>query len=315
MKNFLYNFFYLSMIVGFIGIIPFLPTDTKLLSPEEQENLKAGKTFWLWNSPDGPYLMHYLEKGGGSKHVILLHGFRANTFTWHHIINPLAEAGYHVWAIDLIGYGFSDKPDQATYDVDFFLHQIQDFMKGNNISHAHLVGNSMGGGLALSMALHYPEHVDSLSLIAALGYPLDFTFYLIVGKNFGHLLAPFLGPTMIRKGMEDIVYSKESITDEQIAAYSLPYQLPGGTLASTLTLEKFDNQKLETISKRYKEIKQPLLVIWGEQDKLIPVTHYKRFIEDFPSCDKILIKNCGHIPQEEAPDEVLSTLIRFLDKQ
>lgn len=298
-----------------MGIIPFLPTGTKLLDPEEQARLKQGKTFWHWDSTHGKQAIHYLEKGSGDKHIILLHGFRANTFTWRYLIDPLAEAGYHIWAIDLLGYGLSDKPFEAPYTIEFFLEQIEAFMDGQQIPHAHLIGNSMGGGLALGMGLFYPQRVKSLTLIAALGYPLDLTFYLIVGKNFGHLLAPLLGPAMIRQGMSDIVYNKQSITDEQIAAYSLPYQFPGGTLASTLTLEKFDNQRLATLSQRYKEITQPILVIWGEQDHLIPVSHYYQFIQDFPLCKRTLIHNCGHIPQEEAPDQVIPSILDFLQAQ
>jgi pimeloyl-ACP methyl ester carboxylesterase len=315
MKKCLSHLLSLFILSIFIGMIPFLPTDTRILSVEEQVKLKAGKTFWEWEHSNQPYSMHYIEKGTGSKHILLIHGFRANTFTWRYLIDPLAEAGYHVWAIDLIGYGLSDKPSEVPYDLDFFLDQIQAFMKGKQILHAHLIGNSMGGGLAIGMALHHPEKVDSLTLISALGYPLDLSFYLIVGKNFGNLLTPFLGPTMIRQGMSDIVYDKKSITNEQIEAYSLPYQLPGGTIASTITLEKFDNQKLEKISQRYKEIKKPLLVIWGEHDKLIPVSHYHRFAQDFPSCEKLLIQQCGHIPQEETPEAVIAKLLDFLNKQ
>ncbi len=303
------------MIVGLVGIMPFIPQNAKILDSNEQALIKAGKTFWEWDSPYGSYAVHYIEKGIGSKHILFLHGFRANTFTWRHLIDPLAQAGYHVWVIDLLGFGFSDKPSQVPYGLDFFTEQINAFMKGQQISHAHLVGNSMGGGLALGMAVNYPHRVDSLTLIAALGYPLEFSFYLTIGKNFGHLIAPFLGPTLIRKGLEDIVYRKEIITNEQIEAYSLPYRFPGGTHASTMILENFDNQQLLALSQRFSKVFHPILLIWGDRDKLIPMTHYECFIRDFPASDRVLIKNCGHIPQEEAPEEVVTSLIRFLDNQ
>lgn len=315
MKRFLFQFFCLLALAGFIGLIPFLPRETTLLSPEEQQFLKKGKTFWTWNSAYGQLDVHYIEKGTGSRHLILLHGFRANTFTWRFLIDPLAQAGYHVWAVDLIGYGLSDKPASVPYDTDFFIEQIQSFMAGNRIESAHFIGNSMGGGLALAMAAYYPQQVNSLVLINALGYPLDLSFYLIIGKNFGHLLVPFLGPTMIRQGMEEIVYHKESLSDEQIEAYVMPYRFPGGTLATTITMEKFDNQRLIALKEHYKHIHKPLLVIWGERDRMIPFSHFKQFMTDFPSCDHTLIPDCGHIPQEETPEKVLKALIPFLRKQ
>lgn len=315
MKRFIFQLLSLSLLLGAIGLIPFLPRETTLLSREEQQRLKQNKTFWTWNSDYGNLDVHYIEKGTGPHHLILLHGFRANTFTWHHLIDPLVKAGYHVWALDLIGYGLSDKPAHVPYHTEFFIDQIHAFMVGNQIEQAHLIGNSMGGGLTLGMAVTHPKQVQSLILINALGYPLDLSFYLIIGKNFGHFLTPLIGPTVIRQGMEDIVYKKENLSNEQIEAYVLPYRLPGGTLATTKTMENFDNQRLIALKEQYKFIHKPMLVIWGEKDRLIPLDHYHQFVADFPFCDHALISDCGHIPQEEAPKEVLEVLLPFLNKQ
>lgn len=303
--------FTLAMCVLFT--ISFIFTEMQILSPEDQAQLKAGKNFWNWDSPKGQYAMHYIEKGSGPHHVILLHGFRANTFTWRYMIDPLAEAGFHVWAIDLLGYGFSDKPSDAQYTMDFFLEQINAFMEGQEITKAHFVGSSMGGGLSLSMSLYHPHRVDSLSLIDALGYPLDLPFAVTVGKHLGHLWLPFLGPTMVRKGLQQVVYNHEKITPDQIHAYSLPYCFPGGATASLNTLNNFDNQQLKDLSERYKhEITYPLLIVWGMQDTLIPFHHYEKFCQDFPAAKTVLIPQCGHIPQEEKPEVVQTALIEFL---
>lgn len=282
------------------------------LLPEQQIQLKEGKTFWTWNSPAGNQSIHYVEKGTGSKHIILIHGFRAYSYTWRHLVEPLAQAGFHVWAIDMIGYGLSDKPE-ASYKPDFFLKQIKAFMDDHAISQAHFIGNSMGGGLSLCMALSYPQYINSLTLISALGYPLELPFYVRLCKDIDGIWPPFLGPTMIRKGLEQIVYHKEVITDEQVQAYALPYRLPGGSESALNTLRNFDNQILKLMRSGYKNVQCPVLIIWGDQDQLIPLEHYHHFCRDFPFAQKQLLKDCGHIPQEEQPEEVKNQIIKFLN--
>lgn len=299
-------------VVWIINVILFISTDLQILEPEELEKIKQGKQFWEWASPYGPLAMHYVEKGEGANHILLLHGFRSHTYTWKYLTDPLSKAGYHVWAIDLIGYGLSDKPDHAMYNVDFFVQQIVSFMEAKGIFNAHLIGNSMGGGLALNIALDYPQHVRSLSLLSALGYPLDLPFYLSLGRHISQIWAPFLGPRMVRQTLQQVVCQTELITDEQVEAYCLPYRFPNGIITSLLTLQQFDNQRLIEMSKRYPTLQLPTLVIWGDHDRLIPIHHYEKFIQDFPHAGRLLIGNCGHIPQEEAPQQVLEAVSQFL---
>lgn len=308
--------FAILVTLGWLTLLVLLgSTEIPLLGEEEQQTIKNGKQFWEWHSPYGALATHYIEKGEGSRHVILLHGFRAHTYTWKALIDPLVDAGYHVWAIDLIGFGLSDKPDHAVYSPDFFVEQIHAFMESKGIAEAHMIGNSMGGGLALSLAINYPEQVRSLTLLNALGYPLEMPFYLSLGKYVTKIYPAFLGPTMIRYGLKQIMYDQELVTDEQVEAYSLPYRFPGGVHASLLTLDNFDNQVLVEMERHYPSLHTPTLVIWGDHDHLIPLSHYEKFVKDFPSAEKLLINNCGHIPQEETPEEVLAVLLPFLKKE
>lgn len=305
----------LGIIISFIWLLIlsiFISSDIQVLLPEELQKLKEGKSFWKWSTSNGSFDVHFVEKGQGSKHVLLLHGFRAHTFTWRHIIDPLAEEGYHVWAIDLIGFGLSDKPDHVPYNMDFFCHQILAFMDAHEIKAAHFIGNSMGGGLSLILAIDQPERVHSLSLLNPLAYQLELPLYLSIARNVSQIWAPFLGPRMVRYCLKQIMFDPNLITEEQVSAYSLPYRLKNGIVTSLLTLQQFDNQYLIKMEKQYGNLKLPLLVIWGECDKLIPINHYENFIRDFPAAKHLLIQNCGHIPQEEAPTKVVSSLLSFL---
>lgn len=312
MRKIFLVFLFLSFITGMLIITPFMAMPT-LLDPIEQAKAKEGKTFWKWDSPYGSYHVHYIEKGNGPRHVLLLHGFRAHVFTWRHLIDPLVEAGYHVWAMDLIGFGLSDKPENVPYTIPFYVDQVDQFLKDHDIPHAHLIGNSMGGGLALQFALHRLDPIDSLTLIDALGYPLNLNWYLLIGQQMGHLLIPFLNPLGVKKSLEQIMFNPQLISDEQVMAYSLPYCLPGGIHAAVTVLSHFDNRKLQALNHRFSEIQRPILLIWGEQDSLIPVSHFEKFRKDFPNADTLLIPQCGHIPQEEKPELVTQKIIQFLN--
>ena len=285
-----------------------------MLNMEALAKLKEGKRFWEWHTPEGSFDMHYVEIGQGPHHILLLHSFRAHTFTWRYLLEPLAQAGYHVWAVDLIGFGLSDKPEHVTYNLDFFIKQVTDFMESKQIDKAHLIGNSMGGGIALKLGLLHPSKTSSLILLSALGYPHDLPFYVTICRHIRQIWSPFLGQSMVRHSMRYIMYDQQKISDEQVEAYTLPYRLPGGIAATLLTLQQFDNQYLIEMSQQYNTLQKPMLVIWGEQDCQIPVSHYEKFMRDFSHAQGLLIPDCGHIPQEEHPREVLKSVLGFLEK-
>ena len=313
-KKFLWSivFFFSFLLLAGTSLFVFHPV-LPILEKETQEKIKEGKFFWEWQTQShGPLAVHYVEKGTGPEHIFFLHGFRSYSYTWKELITPLADKGYHVWAFDLVGYGLSDKPVDANYNIDFFVEQLRSFMEANGIEKAHLAGNSMGGGLALSFALKHGHLVESLTLMNALGYPMNLPFHNAFAKYLKRISAKLMGTNMIRYGLEKIVYDVNLITDEKVDAYCLPYMLPGGIEAAHLTLKNFENQQLIDMVERYPTLKHPMLVIWGDHDTLIPVSYFEKFKNDFPHCQNLLIEKCGHIPQEEAPEVVLNTMIPFL---
>lgn len=308
--------FTFCLIILISGIAKFIiSSSVPVLSESELTVLKSGKMFWTWPSAYGPLSVHYIEHGSGENHILFLHGFRAHTYTWKLLIEPLTRAGYHVWAIDLIGFGLSDKPNHVLYSQSFFIEQIAAFMQAKEIHSTHVIGNSMGGELILELAVEQPECVRSITLINALGYSIELPYYIYVARYLDFIWGPFLTPSMIRNCLNEIIINKSCITDEKVEAYAFPYRFPGGTSSSLLTMRHFDLKRLETLHHRFAEIKKPVLIIWGEHDTLLPLAHYERFLNDFPHADRLLIPQCGHIPQEEKPEEVLSAIIPFIQKE
>lgn len=271
-------------------------------------------SFWMWQHNKELYQIRYIEKGSGDKNVLLIHGFAANTYTWRYIIDPLAKAGYHVWAIDLLGFGESDKPETAEYGLELYLDQILTFMNSKGISKASLIGNSMGGGVAATFTLRNEKRVNSLILIDAMGYPMELPFVLDASRLAPSIVKPFLSRFIIDASLKHIVYDKNSVTDQQVDAYWVPMTKPGGKEAFLKLLQTFDNETLKKLSLEFKHIKVPTLIIWGDADPLIPVSHAHKFKNDIPNSQLQIIERTGHIPQEEKPEIVIPLLINFLNK-
>jgi pimeloyl-ACP methyl ester carboxylesterase len=272
------------------------------------------KTFWQWQSSLGSYAIHYVEKGTGPHHVLLLHGFAAHSFTWSFVIDDLAKAGYHVWSIDLIGSGWSDKPLHVPYHLHLFIDQIEAFMQSKHIQQAAVVGNSMGGGLALALSIFHPHRVQSLVLIDALIFPLKLPLYFATTRFIGKWAKPFMGQSMTHQILKQVMYDQKKISKEQIEAYTFPFHTSGGKDAFIQTLQNFNPKDLENLAVHFKEIKVPILIIWGEKDRWMPLNYFKRVSKTFPQATTLLIPHCGHIPQEECPVEVNKALLKFLTK-
>lgn len=276
--------------------------------PNQQE-----LTFWQWDLPSRSHKIHYIERGRGPHHVLLLHGFAAHSFTWRGVIDELVQAGYHVWSIDLIGFGYSDKPVKCSYGLDLFTDQLEAFMRAKQIDHASVIGNSMGGGLALSLAMTVPERVQSLVLIDAFVFPIKLPFYFAMTKMLGKGVKPFMGKTMVKKILNQIIYDRKKISEDQILAYDFPLHTPGGKDAFIQTLQNFNDHELEVFVSHLEKIEVPVLIIWGEKDRWMPLDYFQRLSQRFPKAKKLIIPNCGHAPQEERPLEVSRAILQFLE--
>lgn len=280
------------------------------LDPQVLRSMESNQTFWGWEKGR----IHYIERGGGPEHVVLLHGFGANTFTWNNQIEILSQNGWHVWAIDFLGFGLSDKPLDVEYSVDLYRDQVEDFLQAKGIEKAHLVANSMGGSVALALAKKYPEKISSMVLIDPLAYPVKMPFFYSIGKTFGKLVTPFFSRSLVHQAMKKIYYDPSKITEEQIDAYWLPYQMEGGREVVIHILGSFNQDFLERLGESYSQMKMPILLIWGEEDTWIPISHLARLSEDFSHAEQVKIPFSGHAPHEETPDEVNGCLVEFLHR-
>lgn len=264
------------------------------------------------------YRLAYLDQGTGPI-LILIHGFGGSLWQWEYQ-QSLSHHGYRVITLDLLGSGFSDKP-ALEYRPQEVLGFFLGFMDQLAIPKATLIGNSMGAGVALAAALTAPERVERLILIS--GLPADITGQLaspLVRKALDSSLplwlaelgATLLGSSVGEKVLHEIIYDQSLITPAVLDRSARNRQQPGligPILAIGKTLPDWESR----YAPRLREIRQPALIIWGEEDRIFPPAVGQSLSETIAASRLMLVPRAGHIPQWEQPEPVNQAIRAFLE--
>ena len=258
----------------------------------------------------------YLDEGQGPP-LILIHGYGGSMWQWEY--QQVLAAHFRVITLDVIGSGLSDKPD-LDYRPDILIESVRAFMDTLGLSTASLVGNSMGAGIAIGMALTYPQRVDRLVLIDGLPDRVRerLASPLMRRAVDSHLpgwmarvanwLIPGAGTERVLK---EIVYNHALLTPAVLDRSHRNRQRPnliGPLLSIRDSLPLWEQH----VANRFHEIRQPTLILWGEQDRLFPPQVGRDLQAAIPPSRFILIADAGHIPQWEQPQVVNRHLLEFL---
>lgn len=244
--------------------------------------------------------IHYIDAGQGQA-VILLHGLGATKEVWLATFVALS-AEHHVYAIDQLGFGRSDKP-MVEYKIATWVDFLQGFMQAQNLGKATLVGNSLGGWIALDFTVQHPEMVDKLVLVDSLGLP------------WGGAASVDLNPSSLagwRALLESLFYDKKMVSDGFVqkvfsdsmrsnVSYTIQRTLAGFAQAN------FEDEKLQSIH-------APTLVVWGRNDELVKTDQGEKFRNGIPGAKLVVLEQCGHLPQVEKPADFNRALLDFLGK-
>lgn len=256
--------------------------------------------------------IHYQEKGTGTP-LVLLHGYTSSTYSWKDVFEPLAKS-FHVIAVDLKGFGFSGKPD-GDYTRRAQAILVAHLLEHLNIDKAWLCGNSMGGEVALNVAVANPQRVAGLILIDSAGVEVPgggslAPSYLLIPVVGRVLIALALrSDRLVREGLEKSFYDHNRITQERVAAYYLPLQTRGGQLAALRARTQAGQFPVEPELGR---INVDTLILWGAQDALIPVAAGHKLNALIKRSKLVTFENCGHLPQEEMPERVVAEITQFI---
>ena len=259
----------------------------------------------------------FLDVGEGPP-VILIHGFGGSMWQWEHQQQALAR-DFRVLTLDLPGSGLSDKPD-IEYRPDQLLDYFVGFMDAVHMPHATLIGNSMGAGLAIGMALEHPARVSKLVLIG--GLPQQILLKLTSPSikralesrapswvvSFGNWL---FGGLMTESVLRELVHNPALLTPAVIERSNRNRRRPG--LIKPIMSSRNALPLWETgFATRLHSLSHPTMILWGEQDRVFPLSVGEELHRTIPGSQLVTIPDAGHLPQWEQPDLVNSILIAYI---
>ncbi|MCW3066641.1 MAG: hypothetical protein JWN32_3813 [Solirubrobacterales bacterium] len=259
-----------------------------------------------------------LSMGSGPP-VLLMHGLGATRASFFETAAALSSR-YTVHALDLPGFGSSSKPVGGAYDAKWFAERVRGAMDELSVDRAHLVGNSMGGRVAIEIGLRWPERVGGLGLLAPGVAFVKRGFHPIVRllrPEFGFLPHRF-SRDMIEAQFWALFADRDrvdpSVADVVVGEFQRIY---GSAGARHAFLASARNIYLERpfgdggFYPRLATLRPPALFVWGTHDTLIPAAFGRHVREWLPSAEQIVLGDCGHVPQVERPEQTNGMLMRF----
>ncbi|HVF22628.1 MAG TPA: alpha/beta hydrolase [Pyrinomonadaceae bacterium] len=259
--------------------------------------------------------VHYQEAGEKTNPVlVLIHGFASSTLVWSKVFLSLAEAGFRVIAVDLLGFGYSGKPRNGEYTIAGQARLLIGLLDRLGIKRATLVGSSYGGAVAATCALDHSHRVEKLVLVGTVNNnrPLHYKLMRIFGSPvFGNVVSPLLigSRRLLRKRMKRVYDRHAWVLDERrVDARHFPLRTSGTQRAIIRTVRSWD---AERISRDAHLIRQPTLLIWGENDLEIPLADGERLHGEIPGSRFVVFLNCGHLPHEEYPEAFTKVVTDF----
>ena len=253
--------------------------------------------------------IRYLESGkGNDRHVLFIHGLGSSADRWLGIPDVLST-NFHTIALDLPGFGKSDKPATMEYTIENFRETIVDFINelAINDGKTSIVGHSLGGYIAAEVTIENKNLVERLVLIDSSG----------MLKKLTPLLEEYLMATIdptkekVRKVFEQMVAVPTRIPSKLVEGFIARINLTNAKYAFKSNLENSDNTQIGL--GRLKLIGNiPTLILWGSEDKVIPLEHSKLFNESISKSHIEIISDAGHAPFAEKPDKVCEILRNFL---
>ncbi|HVJ49617.1 alpha/beta hydrolase [Desulfitobacterium sp.] len=257
---------------------------------------------------------HYHEDGQGEP-VILIHGSGPGVSAWANwrLVFPILSKHYHLYAPDVVGFGDTDRPEGITYGMDIWIKQIVGFIESLGLKKVSIVGNSMGGGLALHLAHQRPDLINKLILMGSVGisFPLtkgldDVWGYTPSVENMQKMLRTFVSNQAIadQDGLAEMRY-KASIQPGYQESFSAMFPAPRQQCVEDMALSE----------EQLRQITLPTLCIHGREDQIIPIFETSwRLANILPNAELHVFSHCGHWTQIEKTVPFANVVHEFLGR-
>jgi pimeloyl-ACP methyl ester carboxylesterase len=276
-----------------------------------------GKSITMTNVQTADPVGLYREVYGSGDPILCLHGLGANIYSWRYFITPFSRH-HKLILVDFKGSGKSPKPRDTHYSLEEKADEIYNLILEENLTNLTLVGNSLGGAVALLVAMRLgkenPGRLSKLVLIDSGGAKNGLPGHLKLLRSFlGGLMIYLVPPRLAAKTtLQMCYYDQKKATRKNVEAYATPIASPGGRHALLQTATQCIPPNAEELIAKLNTITVPTLILWGRQDKVIPLKVGQLLHQLIPNSMLKVIEQCGHIPQEEKPDETIALIANFL---
>lgn len=246
--------------------------------------------------------------------MLLLHGWACSAYSFANLFEPLANAGFRPIALELPGHSLSDKPaEERAYSLAAITSAVEQAMPALGVGRVSIVGHSMGTAIALELAQRRPSDVDRLALITPLG--LDrirvTAFAHAVSPALAGRLAPVAVPrSAVKAVLRTVCGRRRPPTERDVDFYWAPTAFPEFGYAMVALLRRFDWSALSEA--RLNRIGAPTLLVCGTRDPLVRHRTVARHATAMPDARVVVLRDVGHVPLAEAPEESVPTIVRFL---
>ncbi|MGB6167919.1 MAG: alpha/beta hydrolase [Geitlerinemataceae cyanobacterium] len=256
-----------------------------------------------------PISTTFVRQGNHNPPILLLHGFDSSVFEFRRLL-PLLSASNETRAVDLLGFGFTDRLASASFTCNDIKTHLYTFWKTEISRPIVLVGTSMGGAAAIDFTLSYPEAVDKLVLIGSAGWspgPILGRFLL---PPFDYLAAEFLRRPQVRNTISQTAYYDKTLNslDAKLCA-ALHLEMPGWHQA-LISFTKSGGYG--SFRDRLSQIEQPTLILWGENDRILGTQDAEQFRQTIVHSQLVWIERCGHVPHLERPQITAQHILEFI---
>lgn len=255
--------------------------------------------------------VHYQRVGQGHP-LVLLHGFSGQVWNWRNWL-PHLKADFEVIAMDLPGFGLTGPHPKGIYSTEMSIDFLDKFLTKIGVDTFHLAGNSMGGGIAWQYTLAHPDRVKKLILIDAGGYPKKSSktiagFKVLQYPIFNPLITKITPRSIIEKSLQGTYVDQSFAAEKEVDLYMDMLRRTGNRQVLIDRMKTLGRNKSHLI----KNIKNPTLIMWGDQDIIIPVENAYKFEKDIVGSKVIIYENVGHLPMDEVGEQSAADARKFL---